>query len=239
VMRLQRLRHQHGNTQDRIRSEFRRLTERIPDYQEFIENLKLDMQRRTDTRGEVFHIQLEKTTVKDRGIAGELLQRIIRRVSGEQRHFAVGSFAGFELSVRSSQWGRPEFILQGKNHYALDAVDTPLGMVRSLEYLAQNLERQLVEKQAELATAQKQHDELRDKIGQPFEYEDKLQSLVARQNELDKKLDLTKNQAACSLEAGETEIAIEQESESESVQSDIGQSPAEKMVRKPRLAMAR
>jgi N12 class adenine-specific DNA methylase len=223
VMRLHRLRYQHGNTQDRIRSQLRRLVDHIPTCQQFIENLKLDMAQRADTHGDAFQIKLEKSTVKDRGIAGELLLRTVRRVSGGQHHFDIGAFAGFELSVHSSQYGRPEFILRGKNHYSLDAVETPLGMIRSLEYLVQNMESQLADKQNELADAEKQRDELKEKIGQPFEHEAKLQSLTARQKELEEKLDITKNQATSSLAADATEqvVEVESEDETESVQNEV------------------
>jgi N12 class adenine-specific DNA methylase len=245
VMRLQRLRHQHAHTQDRVRSQCRKLTERIPDCQQFIENLKLDMQQRADTRGDAFQIKLEKSTHKDRGIAGELMLRIARRVSGEQHHFEIGAFAGFNLSVRSSQWGPPEFILKGKNHYSVTAVETPLGMIRSLEYLAQNMEAQLADKQDELANAERQRDELKNKIGQPFEHEAKLQSLVVRQTELDAKLDITKNQAANSLtaEVGESIIEIESEDETKSIQNNVAPSratiPATITAHKDRLSIAR
>ncbi len=46
VMRLNRLRSQHAETQYRIRSELRRLSEKIPDFKHHIENLKLDMAQR-------------------------------------------------------------------------------------------------------------------------------------------------------------------------------------------------
>jgi N12 class adenine-specific DNA methylase len=228
VMRLHRLRYQHGNTQDRIRSQLRKLVDQIPLSQQFIENMKLDMTQRIDTHSDAFQIQLEKSTHKDRGIAGELLLRIVRRVSGEHHHFVVGAFAGFELSVRSSQYGNPEFILKGKNHYSVNAVETPLGMIRSLEYLVQNMESELAEKQGELVNAEKQRDELKEKVGQPFEHEAKLQSLLARQDELDKKLDITKNQAASSLAAEATEPAVEVESEdeTESVENEVKVTPA-------------
>ncbi len=223
VMRLQRLRHQHAHMQDRVRSECRKLTERIPDYQQFIENLKLDMRQRMDTRGDAFQIKLERSMVKDRGIAGELMLRIARRVSGEQHHFSIGEFAGFELSVKSSQWGPPEFVLKGRNHYTLNAVESALGMIRSLEYLVQNMEGQLTDNQNELAAAKKQRDELKNKFGQPFEHETKLQSLVVRQTELDAKLDISKNQAANSLAAEATETIAEAvaEDQTEVVQNDV------------------
>ena len=209
IMRLNRLRSQHAETQYRIRSDLRRLVDRIPTSKQHIENLKLDMAQRLDTRGDAFQILMEKSVVKDRSIAGELLTRILRRVSGEHHHFDIGSFAGFELSVRSSLWGRPEFILKGKNHYTLEAAETALGTVRSLEYFVQNMEDRLTHEQSELANAEKQGRELEAKIGQSFEHEAKLQSLTSRQKDLDEKLDITKNQAAGSLAAEVTEPTIE------------------------------
>ena len=68
-------------------------------------------------------------------------------------------------------------MLKGKNHYALDATETSLGTVRSLEYFVQNMEDRLAHEQSELADAEKKCGELETKIGQPFEHEAKLQSL--------------------------------------------------------------
>jgi hypothetical protein len=134
--------------------------------------------------------------------------------------------------------------LKGKNHYALDATETSLGTVRSLEYFVQNMEDRLAHKQAELADAEKKCGELEVKIGQPFEYEAKLQTLAVRQKELEEALDITKNQAANSLAAEATEPAVEvepeAETESESVQTAVRQSHAKtsKVTAKVRVAMA-
>jgi phage shock protein A len=228
VMRLNRLCSQHAETQYRIRSDLRRLTEKIPDFKQHIENLKLDMAQRINTHGDAFQITLEKSVVKDRTIAGEILSRIARRVHGAQNQFDIGLFAGFELSVRASLWGRVEFVLKGKNHYALDATETSLGTVRSLEYFVQNMEDRLTHKQNELADSEKKCAELEAKIGQPFEHEAKLQSLGERQKKLESALDITKNQAASSMAAEATEpaIEVEPEDETESVRNNVKPSRA-------------
>jgi N12 class adenine-specific DNA methylase/predicted O-methyltransferase YrrM len=226
VMRLNRLRSQHTETQYRIRSDLRRLVEKIPDCRQHIENLKLDIAQRIETRGDAFQIVLEKSVMKERNFAGEILTRIARRVADSRHQFDIGSFAGFELSVRSSIWGRVEFVLKGKNHYPLDASETALGSVRSLEYFVQHLEDRLAHKEKELVEAEKNCGELETKIGQPFEYEAKLQSLTTRQKELEDALDITKNQAANSLDAEATEqtVEVEAEAETESVQTTMRQS---------------
>jgi N12 class adenine-specific DNA methylase/predicted O-methyltransferase YrrM len=242
VMRLNRLRSQHAETQYRIRSDLRRLVEKIPDFKQHIENLKLDMKQRANTQGDAFQIVLEKSVVKDRAIAGELLSRMARRVSDRHQQFDIGSFAGFELCVRSSVWGRVEFVLKGKNHYAVDPTETALGTVRSLEYFVQHLEDRLAHKQSDLADSEKKCAELEAKVGQPFEHEAKLQSLTVRQSELEAALDITKNQAPNSLEAEATEqaVEVETEAETESVQNAVRPSrpKTSKVSIKARVAMA-
>jgi hypothetical protein len=240
VTRLSRLRSQHGETQFRIRSDIRRLKEAIPMLNERIENLKLDMAQRTDTRGDAFQIILEKSVVKDRAIAGELLSRITRRVANANNQFEIGAFGGFQLFARSSLWGKVELVLNGKNHYALNVAETPLGMIRSLEYLVQNFEERVAYNQRDLADSEKKCGELETKIGQPFEHEAKLQSLAQRQQQLEDALDITKNQAANSLsteEAGQT-TEPETESAEKTIRQTHGKSAAEKPAAKKRVAMA-
>jgi hypothetical protein len=117
-----------------------------------------------------------------------------------------------------------------------------LGTVRSLEYFVQNMEDRLTHKQNELADSEKKCVELEAKIGQPFEYEAKLQSLAVRQKELEEALDINKNQAANSLEAEATEQAVEvvPEAETQSVKTSVRQSriKTSKVTAKMRVAVA-
>jgi hypothetical protein len=113
----------------------------------------------------------------------------------------------------------------------LNVAETPLGMIRSLEYLVQNLEERVTHNQRDLADSEKKCRELETKLGQPFEHESKLQSLAQRQQQLEDALDITKNQAANSLsteEAGQTT-----EIETEAVQNTVRQSHAKTATEKP------
>jgi hypothetical protein len=221
------------------------MKEAIPVIKKRIENIKLDIAQRTETGGDAFQIELEKQFVKDRGIAGELLNRIAKRVAGSTNSHIVGAFAGFEVLARPGVLQPTQIILKGHYQYTVNVGETPLGTIRSLEYAAQNLEERLAREQNELKDTEKKHHELESKIGEPFEHESKLQSLVKREKELDDALDITKNQAASSLAAEETEIEVEQEiqeSEVESIQTNVQQSPAKiplvKAPAKMRAAMA-
>jgi hypothetical protein len=203
---------------------------------ERIENLKLDIAQRADTRGDAFQIVMEKTVVKDRAIASELLSRITRRVANAANQYEIGAFGGFQLFARSSLWGKVELVLNGKNHYALNLAETPLGMIRSLEYLVQNFEERLAHNQRDLADSEKKCRELETKLGQPFEHESKLQSLAQRQQQLEDALDITKNQAANSLSTEEAGQTTEQETEA--VQKTVLQAHAKTATAKMRVAVA-
>ncbi len=204
ITRLTRLRSQHGEAQFRIRTQARHLWDEIPVLTQRIENLKLDLTARKDTRGDAFEIEIAKTPYKDRAIAGELIHRIAHRVAGATEEQQIGSFAGFQLCARPTFLHRAEIVLKGKNHYIANVAETPLGTIRSVEYTAQNLEARLSGWQRDLTEAEKNSRELETKIGQPFEHESKLQSLAQRQQELENALDITKNQAANSLSAEES-----------------------------------
>jgi hypothetical protein len=242
ITRLTRLRSQHAETQYRIRDTIRHLKEDLPIINKRIENLKLDMKQRIETRGETFQILLEKTVVKDRGLAGEMLNRIAQRVAGATQEYVVGTFAGFQLFVRPAFLQQVEIILKGHNQYTANVSDSPLGTIRSLEYVPQNFEERLASHQRDLADAEKKCRELETKIGQPFEHEAKLQSLGQRQKKLEDALDITKNQASSSLAAEETEVQVEKEAEVESVENLVEQTPAKvsivKVTPKMRAAMA-
>jgi hypothetical protein len=85
------------------------------------------------------------------------------------------------------------------------------GMKRKTEMPPNNYVR-------ELAESEKHKRELESKIGQPFEYDEKLQSLSLRQQEIVKALDITKNQASSDLDSANP-------SERESVSVAVDQTP--------------
>jgi phage shock protein A len=204
ITRFTRLRSQHAETQYRIRSSVRHLKDQMPIINKRIENLKLDIPRRQETRANAFEIQIEGTVYKDRAIAGELLNRIAHRMAGSSGEREVGTFAGFHLRLRASFLDRVDIVLKGNLLHTANVSDTPLGTIRSVEYAIQNMEERLEQSLRELSDCEKQCRELESKIGQPFEHEAKLQTLVQRQQELEKALDIPKNQAPNTLAADES-----------------------------------
>ncbi len=117
----------------------------------------------------------------------------------------IGTFAGYDLFMRSSYNNSAELVLRGKNSYSIRVTDTALGTIRSLEGTVQGFEERAAKLEADIKDSQKRAGELETKVGANFEKEERYHFLVKRQSEIEDKLDLTKNQAPPQAE----EISLE------------------------------
>ena len=199
--RLSRLRSQHTETQYRLRSQIRHLTDEVPRLEKRLEEVRRDTATRQDTHGDRFTIQLDGQEVRDRGIAGELLIRHAERIRRSRAERLVGQFAGFQIFVADNFMGGPEIVIRGAGTHLAKVGDTALGTIRSVEYAIQNLEEVAAQTEQRIAETRQRIADLGVQAGHPFEYEDRLAFLVGRQQEVANALDLTKNQAPSQLEA--------------------------------------
>lgn len=204
VARLSRLRSQHGESEFRLRSRVRRLEDEIPRLEKHLEEVRRDLGVREDTRGERFRITIEGQELRDRGIAGELVNREAARMRGAHGERAIGSFAGFKVFVAGSLIGGPEVLLRGAATHQAKVSESALGTMRSIEYAVQNLDAVALNLEQQIKDNRKRVAELSAQCGQPFEYSARLEALIQRQQEIADSLDLTKNQASSRLEAGPT-----------------------------------
>jgi N12 class adenine-specific DNA methylase len=206
VMRLSRLRAQHHETQYRIRSEIRRLEGDISIFTERSRTLSEDTALRQDTRGDAFKISVEGKTFTDRGQAGDTILRLAAQMKEGRREQRIGDFAGFQLFLRSNFIGHCEVVVQGNSLHSANLSDSGLGTIRSLEYAVQNLEERLVKCRREIEDSQKRIDDLKVRVGQPFQHEEKLTVLSTRQQEIIAALDISKNQASSQLDSATEQI---------------------------------
>ncbi len=214
LIRLTRLRSAHAEEQYRIRSNLRRSHEDAETFTGRLANLRQDIAARQDTSGDRFSIELEGQETNNRGIAGELILRRAEKLKNRYGDDArIGRFAGFDLFLRPGFNETVEIVLRGKNSYAARVTDTALGTIRSLEATVQGFEERAARLESEIADAQKRAKELEQKVGAPFEKEERYQQLTRRQGEIEEKLDLTKNQAPSQVEAESVEAMEQQTSE--------------------------
>lgn len=215
LIRLTRLRSAHAEEQYRIRASLRHSREEVETWTERLANLREDLKLRQDTSGDQFRIELDKQTLDNRGIAGELL---LRRAEKTKTRFGedirIGRFAGFDLFIRSAFNNSAELVLRGKNSYSSRVTDTALGTIRSLESEVQGMEERAARLETNIRDSRKRGVELEAKVGAPFEKEERYHHLVKRQSEIEEKLDLTKNQAPSQIEDAtddETEVKVSQQ----------------------------
>jgi hypothetical protein len=209
LIRLTRLRSAHAEEQYRIRTSLRHSHEEVETWTERLANLQEDLKLRQDSSGDLFRIKLDGQVLDNRGIAGELLLRRAEKIKARLgEDIRIGTFAGFDLFIRSSFNSSAELVLRGKNSYSTRITDTALGTIRSLESVVQGFEERAGRMDTDIRDSQKRGVELEAKVGAPFEKEERYHHLARRQSEIEDQLDLTKNQAPNQLEAAENTEAI-------------------------------
>jgi len=218
LMRLTRLRSAHAEEQYRIRSDLRRSHEDAQGFAKRLANLRQDIAARQDTSGENFRIELDGQPLNNRGIAGELIVRRAAKLQGcLGEDVRLGRFAGFDLFLRPALNNSAEVILRGHNSYSARVTDTALGTARSLEATVQGFEERAARLDSDIADTHKRARELESKVGARFDHEERYQELARRQNEIEEKLDLTKNQAPSQAEADSGENNDQKNSETQDV----------------------
>ncbi len=201
VARLSRLHCEHQETQFKLRSRVRHLTDDLPRLGQRLEAVCRDLTTRQDTSGDKFVMVVEGQEIRDRGIAGELLLRRAERMRGTRADRLVGAIAGFQVFVADNFMQGPEIVLKGATTYTAKATDTALGTIRSVEHTLQHLEDVAENLTRTLADTRKRLTDTQAQLHAPFDYAAKLAALVQRQQEIEDALDLTKNQASAQLEA--------------------------------------
>src|ERR1039457_4395974 len=182
--------------QHRNLSSLRHSREEVQTWTKRLANLRGNLTLRQDTSADKFRIELDKQTLDNRGVAGELLLRRAEKIKtrfGED--LRIGRFAGFDLFIRSGFNNSAELVLRGKNSYSTRVTDTALSTIRSLESVVQGFEERATRLESDIKDSQKRATELEAKVGAHFEKEDRYHHLVKRQSEIEEQLDLTKNQA--------------------------------------------
>jgi len=146
-------------------------------------------------------MQIEGQSIRDRGIAGELLMRLGERVKATHADRLAGHFAGFQVFVAYNYMSGADIVLKGAGTHTAKVATTALGTIRSVEYAVQNLEEVAATVESRIAETRKRIFDLQVQTSQPFEYEARLAELSRRQDEIENELDLTKGQAAAQLDA--------------------------------------
>ena len=212
VIRLNRLKRQHQDSQHSIRLRIRHTEEMLKHEEKFAANLGLDLAARTPTRGEEFTMTIDGQHFDERVKAGRQLVFIGASLKPMQETRQIGAIAGFPISLHRLEF-RVELRIHGRNTYEANVSDSPQGTIASMEHALGDLESRHAESNENLGRLKTRIQELQAQSQQPFEHQEKLAAAEKRQHEIIADLDLTKNQASTQVDEqpeAETQTAGEQ-----------------------------
>ncbi|TYA15559.1 helicase [Paenibacillus faecis] len=161
-----------------------------------------DIQTADQNRQTSFSIQIDGKTYEERPEAGEILLLLANMTDAGQPTVQIGQYCGFPLSLSRSIFESVHLQIHGAETYFIELGESALGNLSRLENLIakipamlRDIEQSREDTLLQLAAAQKE-------IGKPFEEEQKLQQLVARQSEIDFTLEFKELQDPVIMQLG-------------------------------------
>ena len=205
IRKLDQLRAVHANQQRHIRWEIRDLPRQIADAKQHLAHIEADIATRNANDSDEFVMKVGNRVFSGKGAreeAAKALTVTILTWRDDQTIQPRATFRGFEVLSRgkSSGFGLlneddriPDLFLRGHTTYSanLNAAN-PVGTVQSIEHALRNLEKLAAEQQSRVTRVEKELVDYRVQADRPFEHEDRLKQLLARQSELNSLLDLDK-----------------------------------------------
>ena len=147
-------------------------------------------------------LELSGRPVVGADAVGDALRPIIRSAKEDLQTASrvieriIGRFAGFELGVYASRGAEsPNLYLVGDCVYHADPYQTGPGLVAALLAVLESIPKHYADAVSQLEMKRKRLEDIHRELERPFEYENRLAELLARQRELLKLLDLDKDEA--------------------------------------------
>ncbi|MBQ1764798.1 MAG: DEAD/DEAH box helicase, partial [Aquincola sp.] len=192
-------------------SEVARLPMLIESLQHKLVLLEQDCQRAEPASAGDMRVELAGQVLVGAEAVGEGLRQMVRaakaaQASVEQR---VGRFAGFDLGLRASRGDTvPGLYLEGHCRYDAEVYQTAQGLAAALLAALASVPKEHVAARQQLAVRGKRLADLRIELERPFEHEDRLAELLARQRRLQRQLDLDKDSVGAGrMDTEDTKLA--------------------------------
>ena len=206
IRKLDQLRAVHAHQQRHIRWEIRDLPRQIAEEKQQLAHIEADIATRKAAESPEFSMTVGNRVFSGKGAresAANALTRAILSWRDDQTMQARGSFRGFEILSRGKSGGFgtvvqeddrvPHLFVRGRAMYSANLNATnPVGTVQSIEHALRNLDKLAAEQQNRLARIEKELADYQLQANRPFEHEERLKQLLARQSELNASLDLDK-----------------------------------------------
>jgi len=205
IRKLDQLCAVHANQQRQIRWTMRELPRQIAEAKQHLSEIEADIATRNANEPDQFVMKVGNRTFSGKGAreeAAKALTYTILTWRDDKTMQRRGWFRGFEILSRGKSSGfglmqnddrLPDLFVRGRATYSANLNATnPIGTVQSVEHALRNLDRLVTDHQNRVSRLEKELADYRVQAGRPFEYEERLKQLLARQAKLNSLLDLDK-----------------------------------------------
>ena len=195
----------HANQQRHIRWEIRDLPRHIAETKQRLAEIEADIELRNSSDAADFTMTVGNRVFSGKGAreeAAKALTFTILSWRDDQTMQPRGHFRGFEILSKGKSGGFglvqedervPELFIRGRATYSANLNPAnPVGTVQSIEHTLRSLDKLAAEQQSRVARAEKELVDYQAQADRPFEHEERLKQLLARQAELNSQLDLDK-----------------------------------------------
>jgi N12 class adenine-specific DNA methylase len=205
VRKLDQLRAVHANQQRHIRWEIRDLPRQIGEAKQHLAHIEADIATRNANDPDEFVMKVGNRVFSGKGAreeAANALTHAILSWRDDQTMQPRGALRGFEVLSRGKSAGfgtlqederLPDLFIRGRGLYSANFnASSPIGTVQSIEHTLRSLDKFAFDQKSRVARLEKELHDYQMQEARPFEYEERLKDLLARQAELNSLLDLDK-----------------------------------------------
>ena len=205
VRKLDQLRAVHANQQRHIRWEIRDLPRQIAEAKENLTQIETDISTRDANNSGEFEMTVGNRVFSGKGAREESANALTQAILSwrdDQTLQPRGSLRGFEILSKGKSTGFgliegdervPDLFIRGKATYFANLnVTNPVGTIQSIEHTLRSLDKLAAEQQGRVVRTEKELADYQLQCDRPFEHEERLKELLARQSELTELLDLDK-----------------------------------------------
>ncbi len=205
VRKLDQLRAVHANQQRHIRWQIQDLPRQITEAKQHLARIEADITTRNANNSDEFTMKVGNRVFSGKGAreaAANALTVAVLSWRDDQTMQPRASFRGFEILSKGKADGFglvqqderiPDLFVRGQATYSANLNATnPVGTVQSIEHTLRNLDKLADDQRSRVTRIEKDLADYQTQANRPFEHEERLKQLLARQAEINSLLDLDK-----------------------------------------------
>lgn len=196
VSRLQMLKANYDNQRYTLQDKFTfQYPKSIVEGEKRLDGLIKDKAARDSNHSEEFMMVINGRTYTERDEAGKRLMLVEHSLPTSDNDVAVGTYSGFELKIRKQAFynGKTvKYVLSGERDYSIEPSDSPHGNTMRLDNALKGIEELINKTQTALEDDKRNLKLAETEYKKPFAYGDELEQKLKRQAELNKELNLDK-----------------------------------------------